>query len=346
MKINRDNYEQYFLDHAEGNLSPEMESELAEFLEANPDLGGLLENYDASPVPPSLIRNDNLKKRLKKNIHVTAHIGETNIDEWLIRETEGHLTPGEEAELQDFLVKNPAFEFDRRMVGLTYLKPDLTVTFPGKGRLKKKAPIVAVPGIYWIVSAVAAVILLLIGIRIFREPAMDIVLPAAVPEKEVVAEVSKPIGTPSRESGTPSPGTASRGTSSRFNETPSQLLSPVKATAIHSETTHTALAFTNTYYIASPIRVSEKQEKSLVAGMFGKLAVKARNAFRNNEKVEKIRNTDLDIWSIARAGVNGFNKMSDRDIELLVRKNDDGSVKSYAFVEDDKILLARERNKE
>ena len=38
MKITQDNYEQYFLDHAEGTLSPEMEKELSDFLEANPDL--------------------------------------------------------------------------------------------------------------------------------------------------------------------------------------------------------------------------------------------------------------------------------------------------------------------
>jgi len=58
MRITQDNYEQYFLDHAEGNLSPEMERELADFLDANPDLKPILDEYDPSPLQTRELRNE------------------------------------------------------------------------------------------------------------------------------------------------------------------------------------------------------------------------------------------------------------------------------------------------
>lgn len=46
--INKDNYEAYFLDHLEGNLSEEGKKELELFLKENPKLGEELKAYDNS----------------------------------------------------------------------------------------------------------------------------------------------------------------------------------------------------------------------------------------------------------------------------------------------------------
>ena len=47
MKINRDNYEAYFLDYHEGQLSPEMEKEVLAFVEINPDLMDVFNEFEA-----------------------------------------------------------------------------------------------------------------------------------------------------------------------------------------------------------------------------------------------------------------------------------------------------------
>jgi len=46
MQINRNNYEAYFLDYRENNLSPEQVAELMIFLEQNPDLKASFEAYE------------------------------------------------------------------------------------------------------------------------------------------------------------------------------------------------------------------------------------------------------------------------------------------------------------
>ena len=158
MKITRDNYEQYFLDHAEGRLSSAMESELADFLEANPDLRYVLDSYDASPLPPDDLTNENLRRRLKKRVTPTKHIGETNIDEWLVRDLEGLLAADEEAELESFISNNPAFEYDRKLFGMTIQNPDHSIKYTGKGKLKKRGVVLSMTRIGWIATAAAAVL--------------------------------------------------------------------------------------------------------------------------------------------------------------------------------------------
>src|SRR5512138_3980744 len=138
MKINQDNYEQYFLDHAEGNLSPEMEKELSYFLEANPDLKAVLEEFDASPLQTVDLTNENLKARLRKHLSLTDHIREDNADEWMIRDIEGLLDESEEKELAEFLSLNPAYRFDYKIFGSTKLSPDISVVYRRKKELKKK----------------------------------------------------------------------------------------------------------------------------------------------------------------------------------------------------------------
>jgi hypothetical protein len=50
-KINRNNYEAYFLDFAEGNLSDEERKEVLDFIQANPDLREELEEFELIQVP-------------------------------------------------------------------------------------------------------------------------------------------------------------------------------------------------------------------------------------------------------------------------------------------------------
>jgi hypothetical protein len=89
----------------------------------------------------------------------------------------------------------------------------------------------------------------------------------------------------------------------------------------------------------------EKNENPILGKVFGNMVLKARNAFRSNSNFDKIGNPELNIWSIAEAGVKGFNTISDRDIELMVRRDEDGKIKSYALVEEDRLLLSKSLEK-
>ena len=49
---------------------------------------------------------------------------------------------------------------------------------------------------------------------------------------------------------------------------------------------------------------------------------------------------------MAKAGIEGYNSISDRELELLVRKDDEGKVKAYALIDEDRLILSKELNKE
>jgi hypothetical protein len=341
MNINQDNYEQYFLDHAEGNLSAQMERELADFLEANPDLKPVLNDFDPSPLPIEQINNDSLKKRLKKNILATTHIDQDNVDEWMIRDVEGQLDESEEIELKEFLSLNPAYNFDYKIFSMTRLVPDPAISFPRKDELKKKVVLLPASRLAWLLPAAAAVILIFFGIRYLNKPEVNSLLPLDTPGIQAVVEIPEwhplDVGTPSHE--TPSHETPSHELANSFRIKPFAVSSIVSLNP--SESSQIKMVACN----ISSIRTAEKKNKSLISKVFGNMVAQARDGLRKSANLKKIEKTDLNIWSIAKAGINGYNSISDRDLELYVRRDAEGKIKSYALLEEDHLILSKDLKK-
>lgn len=139
MKINRDNYEAYFLDYHEGQLSPEMVEEVLLFAEQNPDLKTFLDEFEAI----SLVADRDIvfdkKSSLKKNhIFATSQVNELNYEEYLLNETEGLLNDDELSAIEEFISINPQFEKDRKLFALAHLSVDDEIVFEDKESLKKK----------------------------------------------------------------------------------------------------------------------------------------------------------------------------------------------------------------
>jgi hypothetical protein len=140
MKINRDNYEAYFLDYYEGQLSPEMVEEVLMFVDQNPDLKNVLDEFEAV----SLVADQDIvfekKSSLKKNqIFATSRVNELNYEEFLIGETEGILNAEQLAYIEEFISINPQFEIDRRLYALAHLPAADEIIFEAKESLKQKA---------------------------------------------------------------------------------------------------------------------------------------------------------------------------------------------------------------
>lgn len=158
--INRENYEIYFLDFFDNNLSKEKAQLLFDFLEENPDLKeefDQFKNLSLQKDSPNEKLNDfsGLKKPLKINV--------LNEDDYFIGDLEGDLTELESEELSDYL-----FEFkDRKKKFLRYQKTKLvapTIIFSGKYKLKKGR---VVPLYYYISGAAVAAS---IGFLIWTNP--------------------------------------------------------------------------------------------------------------------------------------------------------------------------------
>ena len=132
MKINRENYEEYFLDYSEGNLDPTLYNDLLDFLNNNPDLKKELRIFQDSdlifPSTENVIFHD--KDSLKKDIA-------SDIANTIIASLEGDLSSSEQKEFlkkleDDLELKNEYLQFKK-----TKIKPSLSIKFQGKHSLKR-----------------------------------------------------------------------------------------------------------------------------------------------------------------------------------------------------------------
>jgi hypothetical protein len=252
---------------------------------------------------------------------------------------EGLLDEAEEKELHKFLSLNPAYSYDQKKFRQAKLVPDLTVNFSRKDSLKKKTAAVPLVRLAWLIPAAAAVALLFIGIRFFMQQPGEINTIPVVKPDAIVTVVEKE--TPSQLTETPSQPIVTPSRYSSFRLAPSTaravIIDDIKKTVPEMELVA---------YSVTPIRTIETKEKPLIGKVFSNLIAKAKDGFGRNSGLEEIDLPDFSFWSVAQAGIDGYNSLSDREIELYVRKDEEGKVKSYALIDHDRLLMAKELNKD
>jgi len=166
MKLNRDNYELYFINYFEGLLKPEEVDELMLFLKHNADLEDefySFKNLSVSEKEGVFFENKNI---LKKSTADKISITDKNIDEFLIASIENDLPAKDIERLDLFLDANPKYKKDLETFKKTISIPDTTIKFDAKKSLKKKAVAreYSIKYFYYSVAAAAACILLLFNI--------------------------------------------------------------------------------------------------------------------------------------------------------------------------------------
>jgi hypothetical protein len=163
MEINRGNYEAYFLDYFENRLEPQRVAELMVFLQENPDLNDAFESYDPlilEPEPIPFAMKEGLKKQ---NYTPAGEIDAFNYDHWMVADLEGDLTEDQKKELHVFLFQNPNARLEYALYKKTKLTPGPEV-FENKDDLKKSTLFVAYRTQWISAIAVAASLLLFIGL--------------------------------------------------------------------------------------------------------------------------------------------------------------------------------------
>lgn len=159
-KINKDNYEIFFLDYHEGNLSAEMQAEVVLFVQQHPEFKTEFDNFELV----NLLSVENVlfpdKDSLKKEL-----VTKENYEHFLIGSLEGDLKKEEQLALDKFLFTNPEFKKDEQLFSMTKLTADTSIVFDNKSALKQTVPLAEKnkPAYYFAVAA-AACILLLAGV--------------------------------------------------------------------------------------------------------------------------------------------------------------------------------------
>jgi hypothetical protein len=150
MNINKNNYEVWFLDYFENQLSAEQVAELFLFLEAHPFLKEEFDLFENTILPIDLMEEENLlnKQSLKKYDVVC----EENINDWFIAALEGELDAQQLQNLGRFLNEHPVFLNDQNLIAKTKLAQDHIEHFEQKSNLKQFSSITTGNIQAWLIS--------------------------------------------------------------------------------------------------------------------------------------------------------------------------------------------------
>lgn len=173
MDINRNNYEAYFLDYRENNLSAGQVAELMIFLEENPDLKASFEAYENIELEADNSIKFAAKENLKKSHLIpTDNINESNYEEVMVAKLEGDLSDEEKIELKAFMELNPIVKLEYNLYRSTFLTPDPNIFYPNKESLKKKGLFVIYRTqlVYGLSIAASVIILLGVYLGFLKQP--------------------------------------------------------------------------------------------------------------------------------------------------------------------------------
>jgi hypothetical protein len=152
------NYEAFYLDYLEGNLSEEDTKMLLLFLEEHPECrmeyDDLVVLNDDTPLTFS-------GKQNLKQVDESAPVSLDNVEHFMIADAEGLLTDEKKAELNSVVAEDQKLEATRRRYNAVYYTADESVVYGGKADLKQRKTLVLWPYISGAVAAAAVVVVML-----------------------------------------------------------------------------------------------------------------------------------------------------------------------------------------
>jgi anti-sigma factor RsiW len=157
MKLNRNNYEEYFILYLDNELSSEDRREVEAFAQENPDLKAELDILLQSKlIPDADITYTNKELLMIRN---SSSISMANHEEWLLSYIDNELTEEERKDVEKFVAGNPAVQTELNLLQQVKLQPE-AIVFPYKESLYHKEEKTRVVAIRWWRIAAAAVLLL------------------------------------------------------------------------------------------------------------------------------------------------------------------------------------------
>lgn len=157
MKINRDNYEPFFLDYLEGNLKEEMIDQFLDFLELNPDLKEELQLLDRIN-----LKEEEIVFSGKDQLYKSVTDEKAALENKFVALLEGDLDEDEQKSFGNYLASQPELQKEYLQFTKTRLIPDSEIIYSNKQKLHRKSG--SVIFMNWALRA-AAVIAVIWGIN-------------------------------------------------------------------------------------------------------------------------------------------------------------------------------------
>lgn len=154
MKINRNNYEPYFIDYLDGILDEKLVDDFLEFLQQNPDLKEELSLFNSVHIEPEELDFDKKELMFKENFDLEKEFNKAAVS--LI---EGDISEEDKEKFENYISNHPEKEKDIALFKATKLKPDTSITFRKKSKLYHRSTGRAI--LLWSVRIAAVLILAL-----------------------------------------------------------------------------------------------------------------------------------------------------------------------------------------
>ena len=172
------NYEAFYLDYLEGNLSEEDTRMLMEFLETHPECR--LETEELFSFEEDSDSNLTFaNKDALKMVDETDAITPANLEHFMIADAEGILPEEKSKELEEVIGADKNLIQTRKRYAAVYFEPDTNVIYTGKDDLKRTRRIVLWP---YVSGAAAAAVIGFVAFFGFNTPDAERVTIAMVPE--------------------------------------------------------------------------------------------------------------------------------------------------------------------
>ena len=166
MKIDRHNYEEYFILYWDNELSEEQKQEVEKFVSETDDLQEEFRLLGETRFRP----DDTIQYEYKK--FLLGHGGESvniaNYKEQLLSYIDDELTPVQQKQLEEFISIHPAAQKELAQLQKVKLEPEQDIVFPDKSILYRREERTPVIRLTWLRVAVAAAVIIIAGLVTFR----------------------------------------------------------------------------------------------------------------------------------------------------------------------------------
>lgn len=335
MKISRSNYEIWFTDSADNNLTKAQIEELNIFLQLNPDLKEEYEEFmDAmNSDRHSCFRG---KERLTKS---PEELPEDQFEMLSVAFHENDLTGKQREEVLEMVAADAEKKKIFDTIGRIRLRAPAT-PYGRKEALLRKTPISAVLRVTWIAlgaAASVAAIMLVSSLLRFEKPS-DLPL-AAASRDSILINAPQKLTAPRNEAGKEPAFNHNRNIIASVEKQEMQSISVSERNTPEQADIPGKISFTGAVFIAgiaSPQKYLAGSTASFspVAVDDGRSRISKFIARTFREKIlneKEVSDTRLKGYELAEAGIDGLNKLLGWEMALTTKSDENGDVNSVSF---------------
>ncbi len=341
--LTRNNYEIWFLDYLDGQLSNEQLECLLDFLELNPDLKQELLGVSGVSLTPGT-ESIELKEQFLKTTDDIPGIA--TMDQLCIARMENDLTEEEAHKFDIRLDEDMELKGSYSAFLHTRLNRSDKMIFPYKKDLRKKVVFFSP----WLITAISSAAVVLLVWTFWPDPSEKVVPEIAGVETPVVGKEAPAVSTlPSTKASAPSkllaaaqgPSVRKRSVSGNMNpETGKQEIMQREIVPMKSLSRRTAVAGPRipdpqsikllyaSNFSPTDINIPENSSDALTLPQFALQLFRERVLGQDRQLVKKTR---FSMWEVAGAGVNKINDLAGTQMELNREYDAKGDILAVSF---------------